>query len=92
MAFTIRGNLGGRPVEVEWDDGQLTGDELVQLLVDARVRAGGRAVELTPTGPYFAPGVEQLAAAYATIVDVLDEVTDVEGDAPTVDTRDDVVY
>jgi hypothetical protein len=76
----VTGQLGGTPVELRWEDGELSGTEAAVRLVRATAETG---VTLPGSGgmPDARAGLGDSYAALLTIRDALDRMEVMEGEA-----------
>lgn len=81
MAFTVAGTKDGRPVTLEWRDGDLSGDEAA-VAEARRLVERGAEVSLVPSEPGGPARLDDAVGAMAVIQAVLDEVSDLDGDYP----------
>lgn len=69
--FRVDGAREGRPVTVEWHDGELDGDPAAIAIVEGLVERGAR-VYLVPVGPFDVAGLQPAWRALLTVLTALD--------------------
>ena len=81
----IEGTVGGRTVSATWERGHVRADPGLAALIGLRADAGA-TVALTPTGPFYRAGVDDVRQFQATVVSLLDDahiaVLDADGLPP----------
>lgn len=85
MAFTVSGQIDGRPSSASWDAGELDGEAAAVARVLELVRYG-ETVTATPTGPAFTAALEPDYVALITLVNAFQAASEilVAGDVPEI--------
>lgn len=79
MAFTVHGTIGKVPALVRWDAGALDGDGFAVERVQGQL---GRAIGVSPTGPFYRGALGNAQRALLTITSVFDPGPVLTGDPP----------
>lgn len=82
MKYTVQGTFRDRPIELTWENGTLSGDEIVCRLLEIESRL------MDTTGPSGGPYTTEdhlsnpLSALF--IIEVLVNIVEVSGEVPTI--------
>lgn len=79
----MRGARSGRPIDVSWDGGALTGDAAA-IGVIGRMVAAGTTVGLEPVGPWMPAALGPAYVALLTVRSAFDVVAGVDDDGSDV--------
>jgi hypothetical protein len=81
--FTITARHRGRPVELRWENGKLTGDKaaVAEVLDQAKWRSVGVGAGPVWSGP---PTLAEALPAYLLLIEALDDVKVTGGKAPSI--------
>lgn len=78
--FTVHGRLGARDVAIVWKDGAIGGDDEAVVRCHELAESGEMLVIAPPAA--IRAGLAEPRQALRTIVEVLDDVSEIEGEVP----------
>ncbi len=80
--FKVKGKLLGREVEVKWDKGKLTGDDVAVRMIESEAEI--REIVGPPAGPYTEENHLESELSASELVQIVLDYNTIEGDLPQV--------